>query len=163
MIKRTIIGLLLVCGVVFSQTSWEEQTLAGTVQYSLRITGLDTTTANASKLSTWLDISRLDRSKLISYWIKTSGDDVDTLQGSIEGKFTNGSTTVIDTLITLLPSNGEAGYSDTLNVQTGTWTDLSNQIRFRVNCPDLTSSTSSGVFFIVIRGTLIDNDFKKSY
>lgn len=163
MIRKTIIGLLLVCGVVFSQTAWEEQTIGGTVQYSLRVTGLDTATANAVKLSTWLDISRLDRSELISYWIKTSGDDVDTLQGSIEGKFTYGSTSVTDTLISLLPSNGEAGYTDTLNVQTGTRTDLSNFIRIRVNCPDLTSSTSTGVFFIVIRGTLVDNEFRKSY
>lgn len=153
--KKLIFAFLVITGLAYSQTAWETQTLNGTVQYSTRITGLDTTTANSVKYTADLDISLFDRSKLITYFIKNAGDDVDTVDVSVESKWRYSSTTVYDTSITGLPSNGEAGYIDTLNVQTGTYTPLSNQIRLRVNVRDLTSSTSNGTCLIVITGTPI--------
>lgn len=152
MIRKIFLILLLVTGVSFSQTVFEQQVLNGTVQYSVRITGLDT--VNSVKYSDWVDISLLDKSKLISYYIKTAGDDVDTLDGSLEVKYHFGTTTVIDTAITGILSNGEAGYTDTLNVSVGTWTDIGNEVRLRVNVRDLTSSTSNGTYLFVIKGTL---------
>jgi hypothetical protein len=161
--KKLFLIFLFLSGVVFSQTAWEKQLLEGTVQYSIRLTGLDTTTNNAVKFSDWVDISLLDRSKLISYFIKTAGDDVDTLDGNIETKYHFGSTTVIDTVLSGIVSNGEAGYEDTLNVVTGTWTPIGNEIRLRVNCRDLTSSTSNGTYLLVIRGTLIPASERNLY
>lgn len=152
--KKLFLIFLLATGVVFSQTDWEKQILNGTVQYSVRLTGLDTVTANAVKYSDWVDISLLDKSKLISYYVKLAGDDVDTLDGNLEVKYHFGTTTVIDTTISGILSNGEAGYTDTLNVVTGTWTDIGNEVRVRVNCRDLTSSTSNGTYLLVIKGTM---------
>lgn len=152
--KKLFLIFLLTTGVVFSQTAWEKQILGGTVQYSVRITGLDTVTANSVKYSDWVDISLLDKSKLISYFVKTAGDDVDTLDGNLETKYHYGTTTVIDTIVSGILSNGEAGYDDTLNVVTGTFYPIGNEVRLRVNVRDLTSSTSSGTYLLVIKGTL---------
>lgn len=152
--KKLFLIFLLTAGVVFSQTAWEKQILDGQVLYSVRLTGLDTVTANSVKYSDWVDISLLDKSKLISYFVKTAGDDVDTLDGNLEVKYHFGTTTVIDTTLSGILSNGEAGYTDTLNVVTGTWTDIGSEIRLRVNVRDLTSSTSNGTYLLVIKGTL---------
>ena len=146
--------LVLVTSTLFSQTQWETQYLNGTVRYSLRMTGLDTTTAGAMQRSIWLDISLLDKTRPIWYFVRTTGDDVDTMQTSIEQLFSNGSTNIIDTAISLLPSNGEAMYTDTLFTQTGVTTVVGDIIRIRVNIPDLTSSTSNGVFEFTIFGQM---------
>lgn len=161
--KKLFLIFLLMTGVVFSQTAWEKQNLDGTVQFSIRLTGLDTTTSNAVKFSDWVDISLLDKSKLISYWVKTAGDDVDTLDGNLETKYHFGTTTVVDTVLSGILSNGEAGYDDTLNVVTGTFYPLGNEIRLRVNCRDLTSSTSNGTYLLVIKGTLLPASERNLY
>ena len=161
--KKLFLIFLLMTGVVFSQTAWEKQNLDGTVQFSIRLTGLDTTTSNAVKFSDWVDISLLDKSKLISYWVKTAGDDVDTLDGNLETKYHFGTTTVVDTVLSGILSNGEAGYYDTLNVVTGTFYPLGNEIRLRVNCRDLTSSTSNGTYLLVIKGTLLPASERNLY
>lgn len=165
---KKIIALIFLFTICFtqSQVKWETQLLDGTVQYAVRLTGSDTTTANATKFSDWVDISLLDKSKLIQYYVKTAGDDVDTLDGNLETKYHFGTTTVIDTTISGILSNGEAGYVDTLNVSVGVWTPIGNEIRLRVNCRDLTSSTSSGTYLLVITGTLAtipDTKFWKGY
>lgn len=161
--KKLFLIFLLMTGVVFSQTAWEKQNLDGTVQFSIRLTGLDTTTSNAVKFSDWVDISLLDKSKLISYWVKTAGDDVDTLDGNLETKYHFGTTTVVDTALSGILSNGEAGYNDTLNVVTGTFYPIGNEIRLRVNCRDLTSSTSNGTYLLVIKGTLLPASERNLY
>ena len=136
---------------LFGQTDWEKQIYNGQVAYSIKITGLDTTTANATKYSEWLDWSFIDGQTVVYYIVKVVGDDVDSIAITPEGRTSVAGTSLIATALTsALQTANEQVYQDTLTTHTGTAMVRYPEIRFKFVATELTSSTSNGTVYLTI-------------